>query len=69
LAEERSVHIDERKVAIGLVSLLDGLWLEICLDPAAFSRTTAVSLSWQWLDAVVRRGRRRRARKTAASRR
>ena len=33
---------------------------EICLDPAAFSRATAVSLAWSWLDAVVRRGRRRR---------
>ena len=69
LAAERGVRIDERKVAIGLVSLLDGLWLEICLDPAAFSRTTAVSLSWDWLDAVVRRSRRRRTRKAAASRR
>ena len=69
LAAERGVRIDERKVAIGLVSLLDGLWLEICLDPAAFSRATAVSVSWDWLDAVVRRGRRRRGRKSAASRR
>ncbi len=33
---------------------------EICLDPAAFSHATAVSLAWSWLDAVVRRGRRRR---------
>jgi len=51
---------DSRKAALGLVSLLDGLWLEICLDPAGFSRATAVSLAWSWLDAVVRRGPRRR---------
>jgi hypothetical protein len=69
LAEERGVRIDERKVAIGLVSLLDGLWLEICLDPAAFSRTTAVTLSWDWLDAVVRHGRRRHTHKAATPRR
>jgi AcrR family transcriptional regulator len=67
LAEKRGVRIDERRVAIGLVSLLDGLWLEICLDPAAFSRATAVAVSWDWLDAVVRRGRRRRGRKSAAT--
>jgi len=69
LAAERGVRIDERKVAIGLVSLLDGLWLEICLDPAAFSRATAVSVSWDWLDAVVRRNPRRGARRAAAPRR
>jgi AcrR family transcriptional regulator len=69
LAAERGVRIEERKVAIGLVSLLDGLWLEICLDPAAFSRATAVSVSWDWLDAVVRRSPRRRTRKAAAPRR
>jgi len=60
LAEERGVRVEESKVAIGLVSLLDGLWIEICLDPAAFSCATAISLAWSWLDAVVRRGRRRR---------
>ena len=68
LAAERRVRIDERKIAIGLVSLLDGLWLEICLDPAAFSRATAVSLSWLWLDAVVGRGRRRRGSRAGTSR-
>jgi AcrR family transcriptional regulator len=67
LAGERGVRIDERKVAIGLVSLLDGLWLEVCLDPAAFSRATAVSVAWHWLDAVVRRSR--RSRKSTTSRR
>jgi hypothetical protein len=65
----RRLEPDERKVAIGLVALLDGLWLEICLDPAAFSRATAVSRSWSWLDALVRGGRRRRSRRTGTSRR
>ena len=61
LAVDRGVHIDAHKAAIGLVSLLDGLWLEICLDSAAFSRATAVSLSWRWLDAFVRGGPCRRS--------
>jgi AcrR family transcriptional regulator len=69
LAEERGARIDAREAAIGLVSLLDGLWLEICLDPSAVSRATAVSVSWSWLDAFVQRGRRRRSRRTGVSRR
>jgi hypothetical protein len=68
LAGERGARIDERKLAIGLVSLLDGLWLEICLDPAAFSRATAVSIAWHWLEAVVRRSRPRRGHKPTTSR-
>jgi TetR/AcrR family transcriptional repressor of bet genes len=60
LAEDRDVRIDAHKAAIGLVSLLDGLWLEICLDPAAFSSATAASMSWSLLDAFVQGGPRRR---------
>lgn len=69
LAEDRGVGIDEREVAIGLVSMLDGLWLEICLDPSAFSRKAAVSMAWSWLDAFVgRRARRRRGRRNGSVR-
>lgn len=53
LAEERGATVDQRQVAIGLIALLDGLWLEMCLDPKAFSRSRAVAMSWSWLDAVV----------------
>ena len=57
LAEGRGATIDERQAAIGLIALMDGLWLEMCLDPQAFSRGRAVALSWSWLDAVVGPGR------------
>lgn len=40
---------DVRGAAIGLSALLDGLWLELCLDPAAFSREEAVALCWRWV--------------------
>lgn len=53
LAEERAAPMDPRQAAIGLIALLDGLWLEMCLDPKAFSRNKAVAMSWSWLDALA----------------
>ena len=41
---------DARGAAIGLSALLDGLWLELCLDPAAFTREEAVALCWRWVE-------------------
>lgn len=36
---------DPRTAALGLSALLDGLWLELCLDPATFSPGEAVRLA------------------------
>lgn len=58
-AKDRGVRIDARRQAIGLIALLDGLWLELCLDPKAFSRQAAHAMAWSWLDAAL--GRRRKS--------
>ncbi len=39
---------DPRAAALGLSALLDGLWLELCLDPATFSPDEAVELAAGW---------------------
>jgi AcrR family transcriptional regulator len=41
-----------RLAAIGLTALLDGLWLEYCLDPDNFSPQEAVMLCEHWLDGL-----------------
>jgi hypothetical protein len=36
--------------AIGLTALIDGLWLEWCLDPDNFAPREAVELCEAWVD-------------------
>lgn len=42
-----------RIATIGLTALLDGLWLEWCLDPAGFRPAEAVALCESWVDRVA----------------
>ena len=47
--------VDLRLAAIGLTALLDGLWLEWCLEPASFRPAEAIGLCEAWVDNLVRR--------------
>jgi TetR/AcrR family transcriptional regulator, transcriptional repressor of bet genes len=47
--------VDLRLAAIGLTALLDGLWLEWCLEPGTFRPTEAVSLCETWIDSLIER--------------
>ena len=40
---------EPRVAALGLSALLDGLWLELCLDPTTFSPEEAVGLAADWV--------------------
>ena len=51
----RSAPVDLRLAAIGLTALLDGLWLEWCLEPGRFRPAEAVELCEQWVARLVRR--------------
>jgi len=44
-----------RFAAIGLTALLDGLWLEWCLEPSAFKPAEAVALCEAWVEDLCRR--------------
>lgn len=44
---------DARAMAIGLTALLDGLWLEWCLDPRGFRPAEAIALCEDWVDSRV----------------
>ena len=49
LLADLSPGIDARMAAIGLSALLDGLWLELCLDPSTFTPAEAVALAQRWV--------------------
>ena len=47
--EDGKLSLDLRMAAIGLTALLDGLWLEWCLDPETFKPEEAVALCEGWV--------------------
>jgi len=58
LAEDRSVQINAGQVATSLVALLDGFWLDMCIDPKRFFRAKTSAACWNWLDTFLRGSRR-----------
>jgi AcrR family transcriptional regulator len=44
---------DMRLSAIGLSAMLDGIWLELCLNPAAFTPQEGVLLCEAWVDGLA----------------
>ena len=54
LARERGQSKPDLRLAIiGLTALLDGLWLEWCLDPGSFRPKEAATLCDDWVDRVI----------------
>jgi TetR/AcrR family transcriptional regulator, transcriptional repressor of bet genes len=53
LDAEEHPQLPARIATIGLTALLDGLWLEWCLDPKGFRPTEAVAICENWIDCVV----------------
>ncbi|WP_259782991.1 TetR/AcrR family transcriptional regulator [Aestuariispira ectoiniformans] len=53
LTEQQNVNTDAHLMAISLSALLDGLWLELCLDPDGFSSDQAIVLCQSWLDGFL----------------
>ena len=48
--------LDIRLSAIGLLAMVDGLWLEWCLNPESFSAEEAIRLCETWIDSLMLRG-------------
>ena len=53
LAKSRGVKVDARMAALGLSAMLDGLWLELCLDPTSFTPDEAVKLARDWVEGLL----------------
>jgi AcrR family transcriptional regulator len=52
LARENGVTIETRQASLALTALLDGLWLEHCLDPKTFSAAEAAAIAHRWVDGL-----------------
>jgi AcrR family transcriptional regulator len=50
LAAERNIALDVCPSALAFVALMDGLWLEHCLDPRTFSAEEAAAIAQRWVD-------------------
>ncbi|HLZ78643.1 MAG TPA: TetR family transcriptional regulator C-terminal domain-containing protein [Sphingomonas sp.] len=44
---------DHRLQAIAITALIDGLWLELCLDDSVFTPAEAIGIARRWLDALL----------------
>jgi AcrR family transcriptional regulator len=56
LADDHGIPLlDVRLSAIGLLALIDGLWIVLSLNPDAISEDEAVRLADAWIDSVVLR--------------
>ncbi|HET6618306.1 MAG TPA: transcriptional regulator BetI [Dongiaceae bacterium] len=56
IARTRCFGIDAHLAALGFTAMLDGLWLELCLDPTTFSREDALRIAHAWIDDLVAGG-------------
>jgi TetR/AcrR family transcriptional repressor of bet genes len=54
LAGDRGVKIDAEQVATSLIALLDGFWLDMCIDPKRFSRAKTSAACWDWIETFLR---------------
>ena len=45
--------VDVRLTAVGVTALVDGLWLEICLDASSFTPEEASRIADKWLNTLV----------------
>lgn len=52
-------RFDARLAAIGLSALLDGLWLELGLNPDTFTPQQAIQIGEAWMDGLLAGGRQR----------
>jgi AcrR family transcriptional regulator len=44
---------DRRLEAVAITALVDGLWLELCLDRSVFTPEEAMALARRWIDALL----------------
>src|SRR5262249_1764414 len=43
---------DVRLATLAFTAMLDGLWLELCLDPTAFTPAEALAIAHAWVDGL-----------------
>ncbi len=56
LAEEAGASIDAGEMTACFILMLDGIWLELSVNPGNIRQTRAKQMCWFWLDAVLQPG-------------
>ncbi len=54
LIEEEASPVDAGRLTEGLMLMLDGIWLEISLNPGSINESRTRRLCWFWLDLALR---------------
>ena len=44
---------DHRLQAVAITALIDGLWLELCVDDSVFTPAEAIGIARRWLDSLL----------------
>ena len=55
LAARRGRKVGAKAGAVGLTAMLDGLWLELCLDPNSFTVAEAIQITGAFVDGYIDR--------------
>jgi TetR/AcrR family transcriptional regulator, transcriptional repressor of bet genes len=50
---EHCAQADVRLIGVAITALVDGLWLELCLDPTTFTADEARAMAVKWLDTLL----------------
>ena len=53
IALEEKRDLDAARIALGITTMLDGLWLEFCLNPSSYRIEEGIALCRSWLDGVL----------------
>jgi TetR/AcrR family transcriptional repressor of bet genes len=53
LDQSNQIKLSPRMAAIGLSAMVDGLWLEKCLQPETFTASEAICLCDFWIDSIT----------------
>jgi AcrR family transcriptional regulator len=53
IAVSRGLDLDVRQTVFGFTAMTEGLWMQLCLEPARFSPKQASRFAHSWIDAMV----------------
>jgi TetR/AcrR family transcriptional regulator, transcriptional repressor of bet genes len=53
IAVSHALDLDIRQTVFGFTAMIEGLWLQLCLEPSRFSIDAASRFAHSWIDAMV----------------
>ena len=53
IAQSRKLDLDVRLSVLGFTAMMDGLWLELCLDPSSFTAEEGQRIAHGWLVTLI----------------